>query len=122
MRALAKELGVPVMTVYNYVPSKDALHELVVNHILRAVRVPSPDQGSWEERMRQLQMDARRAMSRYPGVSLSRAGGQAVEAVRLAEGVMSILRSGGFDPDDAALIFATLYTFVLGQIEVDAGW
>src|SRR5215472_2439244 len=43
MRALAAELSVPVMTLYNYVPSKDALQELVLNHVLRPVRVPPPD-------------------------------------------------------------------------------
>jgi TetR/AcrR family transcriptional regulator, tetracycline repressor protein len=120
MRALARELGVPVMTVYNYVPSKEALYELVLNHVLRPVRVPSPESGSWVERMRRLQTDARRALGNYPGLSLSRHGGGSAESARLAEGVLSILSSAGFGPDESALVFATLYTFVTGQLEVDA--
>ena len=40
MRTLAQELGVPVMTIYNYVANKDALYELVLNHVLRSIRVP----------------------------------------------------------------------------------
>ena len=119
MRALAKELRVPVMTVYNYTPSKGALHEIMVNHVLRAMHLAPLEEGSWEQRMRQLQTEARRTMGKYPGLSLSRYGGGGAEAVRLAEGVLSILRSGGFDANDAALAFTTLYTFMLGQIEVD---
>jgi AcrR family transcriptional regulator len=117
MRSLATEVGVPVMTIYNYVPNKAALYDMVMNAILRDVRVPSPDEGTWEERLKQLERDARRALGGFPGLSLDRT--DSVEGDRLAEGVMSILASGGFTPTDAALAFATLFTFMIGQIDVD---
>src|SRR5579862_7132479 len=69
MRALAQDLGVPVMTIYNYVQNREALYELVIDHVLRPVRVPLPEEGSWEDRIRQLERDARRAVGQYPGVS-----------------------------------------------------
>jgi AcrR family transcriptional regulator len=119
MRSLASELGVPVMTIYNYVASKEALNELVIDHALRPVEVPPPEEGSWEERMRRLQRDARGAMRQHPGLSFSRHGGSSREAMRLAEGAMSILHSGGFEPVEAAMAFATLFRFMLGQIELD---
>jgi AcrR family transcriptional regulator len=119
MRALAEELGVPVMTIYNYVPNKDALYELVVNGVLRSVRVPSPEEGTWEERLKRLERDARSAMARFPGLSFDRRGSGSVEGARLAEGVMSILASAGFDETAASLAFATLFTFMLGQIDID---
>jgi len=37
----------------------------------------------------------------------------------LAEGVMSIFASAGFTPSEASLAFATLFTFMMGQIDVD---
>jgi AcrR family transcriptional regulator len=120
MRALAAELGVPVMTIYNYVPNKAALLELVQNHMLRPVRVPPPEVGSWEERMRVLQRDARAAVAPQIGVRFGSGFGSSAEAARLADGVMTILADGGFAPDEAALAFATLFTFMLGQIELDA--
>jgi AcrR family transcriptional regulator len=121
MRAVANELGTSVMTLYNYVPSKDALHDLVVNHVLRPVRVPGPEEGSWEERICQLERDAYRALAAHPGMSLQgRRDAAPEESARLAEGVLSILASGGFEPDEAALIFATIYTFVAGAFELDA--
>jgi AcrR family transcriptional regulator len=121
MRAVANKLGTSVMTLYNYVPSKDALHDLVVNHVLRPVRVPGPEEGTWEERIGQLERDARRALAAHPGMSLQgRRDVVPEQSARLAEGVLSILADGGFGADEAALIFATIYTFVAGQLELDA--
>jgi AcrR family transcriptional regulator len=107
MRGLAHELGVPVMTVYNYVPSKDALYDLVVSSVLRNVRVPSPEEGTWEERLKQLERDARSALATIPGLSLDRGDST------------SIFASAGFTPSEASLAFATLFTFMMGQIDVD---
>jgi AcrR family transcriptional regulator len=117
MRALAQELGVPVMTIYNYVANKDALYELVLNFVLGSVRVPSPEEGTWEDQLKQLERDARAALSKFPGLSFDRRG--STEGTRLAEGVMSILASAGFDPTEASLAFTTLFTFMVGQIDVD---
>jgi AcrR family transcriptional regulator len=118
MRALAGRLGVPVMTVYNYVPNKDALHELVANVVLRSVRVPSREEGTWEERLKRLERDAREQLSRHPGISVDRSRNTA-EGTRLAQGVLSILADGGFSETEAALAFATLFTFMVGQLDVD---
>jgi AcrR family transcriptional regulator len=117
MRSLAQELGVPVMTIYNYVPNKDALYELVVNHVLGQVRVPASNEGSWEERLKQLERDARNALARFPGLSFDRR--DSAEGARLAEGVLSILADAGFNASESALAFTTLFTFMVGQIDVD---
>jgi AcrR family transcriptional regulator len=119
MRALGQRLGVPVMTIYNYVPNKEALYELVLNGVLRSIRVPAPEEGTWEERLKRLERDARSAMGKFPGLSFDRRGSGSAEGARLAEGVMSILASAGFDPAEASLAFAALFTFMVGQIDVD---
>ena len=120
MRELAGQLGVPVMTLYNYVASKDALHTLVLDHVLRPVAIPSPDTGPWDERIRRLERDARRAIAKHPGLSLMRHGLESTEAARLTDGVASILTDGGFSPDDAARAIAALFALTLGQLEIDA--
>jgi TetR/AcrR family tetracycline transcriptional repressor len=120
MRALARELSVPPMTIYNYVSSKEALRDLVVNHILREIRVPNADEGTWEERLRRLEREARRVLSRHPGVSAQLRDGGIAEGARLAQGVLEIIRDGGFSPDAAVLCFATIYTFMTGQIDLDS--
>jgi AcrR family transcriptional regulator len=117
MRALAEALGVPVMTIYNYVANKDALYQLVLNHVLRPVRIPSLDEGRWEDRLKQLERDARNALAEFPGLSFDRR--ESAEGTRLAEGVMAILASAGFSPVEASMAFAALFTFMVGQINVD---
>jgi AcrR family transcriptional regulator len=119
MRALARQLGAPPMTIYHYVPNKQALRDLVVNHILRQIRVPASDEGTWEERLRQLERAARRVFADHPGVSSQFGDAGTAEATRLAEGVLSILHDGGFTPEAAVLCFATIYTFMTGQIDLD---
>jgi AcrR family transcriptional regulator len=119
MREIAGDLNVPVMTLYNYVASKDELSVHIVDHILRPVRIPSEDEGTWRERIRTLERDARHAMAKHRGVSI-RNGVKSAEAMRLANGVLSILTTSGFSEEDATRAFAVLYTFMLGQIEVDA--
>ena len=66
MRALARELGVPPMTIYHYAPSREYLHALVVDDILSEIRVPGPDEGTWEDRLRKLHSDARRVLRSAP--------------------------------------------------------
>jgi AcrR family transcriptional regulator len=119
MRSLAQELGVPVMTIYNYVANKETLLELVTDHVLRPVRVPPPDGGTWEDRLRSVERDVRSAMSQYPGVSFNQRGRIPAEATRLTDGVLAILEEAGFDATSAKLAFATLFTFMIGQLEVD---
>jgi AcrR family transcriptional regulator len=119
MRALARELGVPPMTIYNYIANMDALRELVVNHILREIRIPGAEEGTWDERLRQLERDARRVLTSHPGVSMQLRDGGIAEGARLAHGVLSILSDGGFSSDAATLCFVTIYTFMTGQIDLD---
>jgi AcrR family transcriptional regulator len=119
MRALARSLGVPTMTIYNYVPSKEALLELVIGRILREIPIPRSDDGPWDQRLRSLLRDARLVLGTHPGVSTKLGDSGTEESARLAEAVLEILRDAGFDPGEAAACFATLYTFMTGQIDLD---
>jgi AcrR family transcriptional regulator len=120
MRSVASHLGVPVMTIYNYVPNKAALYELVQTRILEGVEVPQREAGSWEDRMRMLQRDARAAVAERAGMRVGSGLARSVESARLADGVRDILVDAGFAPDEIALAFTTLFTFMLGQFEIDA--
>jgi AcrR family transcriptional regulator len=120
MRGLATRLGVPVMTLYNYVPNKSALFDLISDHLLRPIPIPAPDSGSWDERMRALQRSTRSAVGRHIGLRFGTGVGSSSEAARLADGAMAILTDGGFTAEEAELAFAVVFTFMLGQIELDA--
>jgi AcrR family transcriptional regulator len=120
MRALARELEVPPMTIYHYVTSKESLHGLVVDHILHEIAVPEADDAIWEERLKRLLTDARRVFADHPGVSSRLGDPGTAQGTRLAEGVLAILGDGGFASDAAVVCFATLFTFMTGQIDLDA--
>ena len=119
MRALARSLDVPTMTIYSYVPSKGALLELVIGHILREIPIPKSDAGPWDQRLRTLLRDARRVLGDHPGVATKLGDSGTKEGTRLAEGVLEILRDAGFSSEAAVMCFATLYTFMTGQIDLD---
>ena len=103
MRALAREMDVPPMTIYHYVTSKESLHALVVDHILRDIAVPEGDDASWEERLMRLLADARRVFADHPGVSSRLGDPGTTEGTRLAEGVLAMLSDGGFASDAAVV-------------------
>ena len=129
MRAVARQLDVAPMTVYGYVANKQALHALVIDRILSQVRVPEPDEGPWEQRLRLLLCDARRILvERRPladgrndlggnAVELLQRGAFGREASRLADGVVDLLREARFEPDDIDVCFAALFTYVTGNVD-----
>jgi AcrR family transcriptional regulator len=119
MRALARSLDVPTMTIYNYVPNREALLELVVGNILREIPIPASDVGPWDQRLRTLLRDARRVLGAHPGVSTKLGDSGTEEGARLAQAVLEILQDAGFSAEAAVMCFATLYTFMTGQIDLD---
>jgi hypothetical protein len=52
-------------------------------------------------------------------LQLLESGAYGKEATRLAEGVIDLLRDGGFRTDHLHTCFVTLFTFATGQIESD---
>lgn len=133
MRALARELGVPIMTLYGYVPNKRALEALVADAILAEVVIPEPDRGTWDVRLRTLLCDARRALVKRPkltsgdgiaggsAIDLVRGGAFGREATRVANAVFGLLEEGGFAPDDQLTCFRSLFIYVTGYAEPDGG-
>ena len=73
MRAVARELGVPTMTIYGYVPNREALDALLLDRILSEVRIPEPELGTWDERLLILVCDARRTLVERPQLNARRA-------------------------------------------------
>lgn len=129
MRAVARQLDVPPMTIYGYVPNKDALDTMVIDRILSEVRIPEPDEGPWDERLRTLLCDARRILVERPhlgdrqpilggsAVELLHRGAFGREATRLADGVFDLLTEGGFASDDLGVCFSALFTYVTGYVD-----
>jgi AcrR family transcriptional regulator len=118
MRMVADELGVSPMAAYRHVPSREALINLVTDRLAATVAVPDPSVGTWDERLRQIELDAFAARAAFPGQpdSAELAGGP--EHDRLAGGVLDILAEAGLTDEEAAVAFQVIWAYFMGQLRV----
>ena len=122
MRALAARLGVEAMSLYHHVSSKegvlDGIVEVIVGEMLDAVSDldPSRADDDWPGAMRERVLAAREVLLRHPWapevIESRRAMIPAV--VHYYEGVLAILRRGGFSYDLAHHALHALGSRVLG--------
>ncbi|QNE22506.1 TetR/AcrR family transcriptional regulator [Kribbella qitaiheensis] len=116
LRGLAAELGVGPMALYTYFRNKDDLYDAVRNHLM-GLLLPVPSDVPWQDQVRSVCRGLRALMLQHPCLSQLLAGrplsGQ--ETARVAEGLLGVLRSTGFDKETAARTHTTLFTYVLGS-------
>lgn len=122
MRKLGAALGVEAMSLYNHVANKDDLLDAVLDAALAEIQLPGAE-GTWEERLRSLAEEFRRAGLRHPGV-LPLFGARAIRSV---EGIAplacayGILRGEGLEPHEALDAFMALASMVFGFMVVELG-
>ncbi|MDR8407208.1 TetR/AcrR family transcriptional regulator C-terminal domain-containing protein [Nonomuraea sp. 3-1Str] len=121
MRRLGKELGVEAMTLYYYLPNKDAVLDGLVDRTLAGVAVRP--EGPWREWGRAFALSLRAALLAHPALlplvatrPVSTPGG-----LDTVERVARALVAERFSPTDALHVITTLATFVIGQVLAEAG-
>jgi TetR/AcrR family transcriptional regulator, tetracycline repressor protein len=121
MRRLGAELGVEAMSLYNYVPSKNALLDGMVEVILGEVEIPS-ENDDWEERVREGYRAFRRLAHEHPEVFplLVTRPPTTMDGVWLVEEFLRTLEDAGFDNKTALHAFRALssYTFGYAMAEI----
>jgi AcrR family transcriptional regulator len=126
MRALAAELEVSAMALYNHVHDKDELVDLMVDLMLGEVDCnPGPGATDWATQLRNLVCSYHQALSAHP--QLARVYSSRVclgpHGLTIIERVLQLLLQAGFPPATAADAFFALYTYTVGfhqMGEVDA--
>ena len=68
MRGLAREMGVPLMSLYRHVTSKDDLDATIVDHLLRGIP-PQPRTTSWEKDIRNWATAYRAMVRQHPNAA-----------------------------------------------------
>lgn len=114
-RVLARRLGCKPMSIYHYFPSKAHLYEELVNICLSEL-APTPETGSWRERLRHVAMETRKTALRHPGFFLymaifrmnSRAG------LTYLNDIMKLFDETGSDPATRARQFRSLSYYLMG--------
>ncbi|MFI9272613.1 TetR/AcrR family transcriptional regulator C-terminal domain-containing protein [Kitasatospora sp. NPDC052896] len=131
MRRLGAELGVEAMTLYHYVPSKDALLDGLVERLF-AQALPFPGEGAdpntaeggadWRTLLRTYAVSLRQALLRHPGVLPFAASRPAVTPATLdaVERGLTALTASGFPLGAAVHALNTLSLFVVSHAAAES--
>ena len=118
MRDLAAELGVTQMAAYHYVKSREELLTLLVDEILRGVRFPGPEDGTWDERVRIFVESCLDVLTpwRDSGSVLMRV--RPPRAFDVVVSLVQVLREAGFTDRDAILGARMVRVWAWGELSV----
>lgn len=115
MRALATELKVSPMALYNHVSDKEELLDLMLDLMLGEVDLSASD-GDWLTQLRALVCSFHQVLSAHR--HLARVYGTQIKigpnGLSIIERAIWLLLQAGFSQRDAAAAFQTLYTFTIG--------
>lgn len=95
IRRVAQELGVGAASLYAYVDSKDALIELVLDHVVGEVDVSGfPNDDPWQDQLKELIRRARAAFGAHRDVARASLGRipSGANALRTMETMLAVLR------------------------------
>src|SRR5882757_7192971 len=112
LRGVAASLGVGPMAIYTYFRNKDDLYDAVRNHLM-GLLPPVPLDLPWQDQVRAVCRGLRALMLQHPCLAQLLAGRplSGHETARVAEGLLGVLRSTGFDKETAARTHTTLFTY-----------
>jgi AcrR family transcriptional regulator len=115
IRRLAAELDVKPMTIYTYVPNKEAILDGMVDLVFGEIE-PPPDDTDWKAAIRQRSLSARGVLARHrwavPLMESRTTPGR--ETLRHHDAVVGCLRRGGFSVTMTAHAYALIDSYVYG--------
>jgi len=114
MRRLADALDTGPASLYAHVVNKADLDELLMGRLCAKLDLPTPDEDTWRDQIRDVCTDMRDQYLKYPGISraaLAMAPTD-LEIVRVNEGMLAILLAGGVEPQTAAWAIDALFLYV----------
>jgi AcrR family transcriptional regulator len=115
IRRLADELGVKKMTIYHYVPSKDAIVDGMVERVFGAIDLP-PEELPWTQAVRVRCLSARKVLNRHPWAAPLMESRSSPGPVSLGhhEAMLGCLRRGGLSWQLTAHAYAILDSYIFG--------
>jgi AcrR family transcriptional regulator len=112
-RAVAARLGVGVMSLYNYVPDKQALVYAMVEEVAAELRLPEPT-GEWRADMHSLAREQRNLLFRHPWMvaELSHLQPLGPSVLALLEWALGVLEPTGLPAQERLITIAMLNWFI----------
>ena len=122
MRRLGAELGVEAMTLYHYLPNKDALLDGIVERVMAQAETTLAG-GPWDRALAGYARSLRAALLRHPGAALIVATRPAVtpDTLRAAERGLALLCAAGFPVGRALDTLNALTLFTVAHAASEAG-
>jgi AcrR family transcriptional regulator len=135
MRRLATALDTGPASLYAHVVNKADLDELLIGRLCAELVLPEPEPAAWREQIRGVCAQMRDQYLQYPGISraaLAMAPTD-LEILRISEGLLAILLTGGVAAQaavwaiDALLLYVAAYCLEISIMEQrkvhnDADW
>jgi AcrR family transcriptional regulator len=118
MRRVATDLGTGAASLYAHVANKDELLKLAIDRVFADMEFPEPDPELWVEQLRDAMRETRRVFQAHPGLARAMLGRVPMgpNGLRLIEGFMSMLRSGGLPDRVAAWAGDVVSLFVVAHV------
>lgn len=114
MRSVAGLLDTGPASLYAHVVNKADIDELIIGRLCNQLILPEPDPAAWRAQTLDVCTQLRDQYLNYPGIS--RAALSMVvtnlDVLRVNEGMLAILITGGIDPQAAAWAIDALFLYV----------
>lgn len=123
MRRVAHALNTGPASLYAHLRNKEELHQLVLDQLIGEVIVPQPDPDQWREQLKELVRSMVQVMTEHPGsaqLAIATSVPTGPNALRVTEGMLAILRSGGL-PDRVAALAGDLIATYASALALEAG-
>ncbi|WP_437385522.1 TetR/AcrR family transcriptional regulator [Plantibacter flavus] len=119
MRSLADAVGIQPMSLYHYVPNKDAILDGIIDAVFAEIDLPRPDRaraGGWREEVRARCVAMRAALNRHPwALALMESRPTPGHATLTHhDAMLATLRAAGFSLQLTAHAYAAIDAFVYG--------
>ncbi|MEU8622375.1 TetR/AcrR family transcriptional regulator [Streptomyces sp. NPDC048623] len=118
MRRIAADLGCGTMSLYNYVPRKEDLYELMVDAASAEYELPETPSGDWRADMTGLARQTRAIMERHPWLArvMTTAYGFSPNALRYLEWCLGALVPLDVDPGLKMQLIAMINGTVMATV------
>jgi len=118
MRRLGTALGVEAMTIYHYVPNKDALLDGVLEEVFRRSQPEQAWTGPWQEQLRSYAGRLVELLQAHPGVAplIVRRPALTAQTLGLVEQGLAMLHAAGFPLPRALQMIHAVVGLVIGHV------
>lgn len=114
MRSVAGVLNTGPASLYAHVVNKADIDELIIGRLCSQLTLPDPDPAAWREQILDVCAQIRDQYLTYPGISRAALAMVAtnLDVLRVNEGMLAILLTGGIEPQTAAWAIDALSLYV----------